>query len=97
MLLFFIPMSGGKTGHLGHLPPQIHKKSHTNVNPCPVFLFEGLFEITCDFSFFWFLGNNKQHRPVCAKTISSWVRKVLSVAKAHMSPGSLGGLQLLQP
>ena len=42
-----------------------------------------------------FLGNNRQHQPVCAKTISSRVRKVLCVAKAHMSPGSLGGLQLL--
>ena len=39
-----------------------------------------------------FLGNNRQHQPVCAKTISSWVRKVLSVAKAHMSPGSLWGV-----
>ena len=37
------------------------------------------------------LGNNKQHRPVCTKTISSWVRKVLCVAKAHMFPGSLQG------
>ena len=34
-----------------------------------------------------FLGNNKQHRPVCAKAISSWVRKVLCDAKAHMSLG----------
>ena len=40
-------------------------------------------------SLFW--GNNRQHWPVCAKTISSWVRKVLCVAKAHMSPGSLCG------
>ena len=24
-----------------------------------------------------FLDNNRQHRPVCAKTISSWVRKIL--------------------
>ena len=39
-----------------------------------------------------FLGNNRQHMPVCAKTISSWVRKVLCVAKAHMSPGSLQGV-----
>ena len=39
-----------------------------------------------------FLGNNRQHRPVCAKTISSWVWKVLSVAKAHMSLGSLQGV-----
>ena len=36
-----------------------------------------------------FLGNNRQHRPVCAKTISFWVRKVLCVANAHMSLGSL--------
>ena len=39
-----------------------------------------------------FLGNNRQHWPVCAKTISSWVRKVLCVAKAHMSLGSLQGV-----
>ena len=38
-----------------------------------------------------FLGNNRQHRPVCAKTISSWVRKVLCVTKANMSPGFLQG------
>ena len=40
----FIPMSGGKTDRLGHLPPQIHIVSHSNVNHCPVFLFEGLFK-----------------------------------------------------
>ena len=39
-----------------------------------------------------FLGNNRQHQPVCAKTFSSWVRKVLGVAKAHMSPGSHWGV-----
>ena len=39
-----------------------------------------------------FLGNNRQHWPVCAKTISSWVRKVLGVVKAHMSLGSLWGV-----
>ena len=37
-------------------------------------------------------GNNRQHQPVCAKTISSWVWKVLSVANAHMSLGSLWGV-----
>ena len=42
-----------------------------------------------------FLGNNRQHRPVYAKTISSWVRKVLCVAKAHMSLGSLWGVAAL--
>ena len=43
--VIFIPMSGGKTDHLGHLPPQIHIESHTNFNLCPVFLFKGLFEM----------------------------------------------------
>ena len=38
------------------------------------------------------LGNDRQHWPVCARTISSWVWKVLGVAKAHMSPGSLQGV-----
>ena len=28
----FIPLSGGKTDHLGHLPPQVHIESHSNVN-----------------------------------------------------------------
>ena len=37
------------------------------------------------------MGNNGQHRPVCAKTISSWVRKVHCVATTHMSLGSLQG------
>ena len=40
----FIAMSGGKTDHLGHLPPQICIVFHTSVNLCHVFLFEGLFE-----------------------------------------------------
>ena len=35
------------------------------------------------------LGNNGQHRPVCATTIPPWVRKVLCFAKAHMFLGSL--------
>ena len=33
----FVPLSAGKTDHLGHLPPQIHIESHSNVNLCPVF------------------------------------------------------------
>ena len=41
----FIPLSGGRTDHLGHLPPQVHTESHTIVNLCPVFLFEGLSEM----------------------------------------------------
>ena len=33
----FVPLSGGKTDCPGDLPPQIHIKSHANVNLCPVF------------------------------------------------------------
>ena len=33
----FIPMPGGKTDCLVHLPPQTHIESHFNVNLCPVF------------------------------------------------------------
>ena len=33
----FVPLSGGKTDCPGHLPPQIHIESHSNVNLCPVF------------------------------------------------------------
>ena len=35
-----------------------------------------------------FLVNNRQHRPVCTKTISSWARTVPLLLK-HMSLGSL--------
>ena len=95
----FIPLPGGKTDSPGHLPPQIHIESHSNVNLCPVFYLKAYLRHTEPFrmkpdgshvtSFLG--GNNRQHRPVCAKTISSWVRKVLCVAKVHMSLGSLWG------
>ena len=93
-------MSGGKTDCLGHLPPQIHTESHSNVNLCPVFYLKAYLRHTESFRSkpdgscvtSLFLGNNRQHWPVCAKTISSWVRKVLCVAKAYMSPGSLWGV-----
>ena len=96
-------MSGGKTDHLGHLPPQIHIESHSNFNLCPVFYLKAY--LRCAESFrtkpdgsqvtSLFLGNNRQHQPVCAKTISSWVRKVFCVAKAYMSLGSLWGVYCL--
>ena len=49
----------------------------------------------CQMDLVWLLlslGNSRQHRPVYAKTISFCVRKVLCVAKAHMSLGSLKGV-----
>ena len=96
----FIPMSGGETDCLDHLPPQVHIDSHSNVNHCPVFYLKAYLRHTESFRTksggscltSLFLGNNRQHQTVCAKTISSWVRKVLCVAKAHMSPGSCLGV-----
>ena len=93
----FVPLSGGKTDCPGHLPPQIRIESHSNVNLCPVFYLKAYLRHTESFRkkpdgsqvTSLFLGHNRQHWPVCAKTISSWVWKVLGVAKAHMSPGSL--------
>ena len=75
----------------GNLPPQIHL--------CPIFYSKAYLQCTEPFRNnpdgshvkSLFMGNNRQHRPVCAKTISSWVRKVLCVAKAHMSLGSFQG------
>ena len=93
-------MSGGKTDHLGHLAPQIHIEPHSNVNLCPVFYLKAYLRHTESFQMkpdgsrvtSLFLGNNRKHGPVCAKTISSWVRKVLCVAKKNMSLGSLWGV-----
>ena len=91
-------MSGGKTDWPGHLPPQIHIESHSSVSLCPIFYLKAYFRHTELFrkkpdglhltSLLW--GNNWQCRPVCAKTISSWVMKVLCVAKGHVSRFSLG-------
>ena len=77
----FIPMSGAKTDHLGHLSPQIHIDSHFNVNFCPVFFYlkaymrhTESFRMKPDGSSVTSLfggGNNRQHWSVCAKTISS--------------------------
>ena len=93
----FITISGGKTDCLGHLSPQIGIESHSNVNLSPIFYLKPYLRCTEPFRkkldgvhvTSLFLGKNRQHTLVCAKTISSLVRKVLCVAKAHMSLGSL--------
>ena len=93
-------MSGGKTDHPGHLPPQVCIESHSKVNLCPVFYLKAYLRCTESFRMkpdgshvtSLFLGNGRQHWPVCAKTISSWVRKTLCIAKAHMSLGSFRGV-----
>ena len=45
----FIPLSGGKTDHQGHLPPQIHIESHIDVNLCPVFYLKAYLRCTESF------------------------------------------------
>ena len=45
----FIPISGGKTDHLGHLPPQIHIESHSSVNLCLVFYLKAYLRCTESF------------------------------------------------
>ena len=41
------------------------------------------------------LGNNRQLMSVCAKMISSWPRKVLGIAKAQISLGTLQSIVVL--
>ena len=89
----FTPVSGWKMDSLGHLPPQIWIESHSNVNLCPVFYLKAYLQHAEPLSKMpdgslvtsQFLGKNRKHRPICSKTISSWVRKVLCAAKVHMS------------
>ena len=47
--LFFVPLSGGKTDHPGHLPPQIRIESHSNVNLCPIFYLKAYLRCTESF------------------------------------------------
>ena len=92
MLLFFVPVLASKIDQPGYLPPQIYNESHFNVYLCPVSYLKAYLCYTeplwkkldgsCVSSLF--LGNNRQHTPVCAKMISTWVRKVLYIVKAHM-------------
>ena len=41
----FVPASSGKMDQIGHLPPQIHIESHSNINHFPV----GPFTVYRDF------------------------------------------------
>ena len=95
----FIPASGGKMDWPGNLLPHMHIESHSNVTLCPVFYLKAylcciepftkkLYRL-CEISLF--LGNKRQHLPACAKMISSWVRKVLSMALHIYLLGTLNG------
>ena len=86
-----------------HLPPQIHVESHFIVNLCPLFYMKVYLWHTEAFGKMLdgshvsslFLGNKRQHMPVGSKTISSWVSKVLGIAKAHLCWGNLQGVVVL--
>ena len=89
----FIPACDGKADWLGHLPPQICSESHSNANLCPEFSLTAYLQCIeplrkkLDGSHITslVLSNNRQDKPVCAKTISSWVRNVLCIARAQVS------------
>ena len=75
-------------GLTSYIHPQIWIESHSNVKLCPVFILKDYLkdtepfrkepDVSCVTSV---LDKKRQHRLVCAKTISSWVREVLCVAK----------------
>ena len=73
-------------------------QSHFSVNVCHVFYLKAYlwyakpFIKMSDGSWFssLFLGNHRQHMQVCDKMIYSCVRKVLCIARTHMSLGTLG-------
>ena len=94
-----IPASGGKIYWPGHLPSKIIIESHSNFNLYPVFYLK---VCLCHIKHFrkksdgsWasslFLSNNGLHLLVCAKMVSSWVRKIVGIWKAHVSLGTLQG------
>ena len=88
----FVPASGGKMDWLGYLPPQICVESDSSVNLCPIFYVKAYLQHTEPLrkksNGSWvsslLLGNNRHNMPVCTKMISSWVRKILSIAKVHI-------------
>ena len=82
-------------------PPQIHIESYFSVNMCSVFYLEACLWYSETFREKFngsqvsslFIGNHRQHMSLCAKMISSWVRKIISIAKAHVYryfPGCCG-------
>ena len=73
MLPFSFPCLVARQICLGHLPPQIWIESHSNVNLYPVFYLKAYLRCTESFRMkpdgahvsSLFLGNNRQHQPVC--------------------------------
>ena len=96
---FLFPTSGHKMYWPGHLLPHLHIGSHSNVNLCSVFYLKAY--LCCMEPFrkrlygfcktFLFLGNYRHHMPICAKTISSWVRNNLSMTMTYMSLNTFQG------
>ena len=93
LFVHVVPASGSETDQLGHLLPQTHIELHFNINLCSLFYLNAYLWHTEHFNKklggSWvsslFIGKNRQHKPVHTKIISSWVRKVLSIAKANLS------------
>ena len=85
---------------MGHLPLQICIESHSNIMHCYVMYLKAYIWHTEPFKkklegpwvFSLFLGYKGQHLTVCAKMISSWVRKVLSISRTQRSMGTFLGV-----
>ena len=72
----------------------IYIESHSFVTFCPVFYLKAYLcctEPIWEEVVWMFLGNNRQHMPLCACMISSWERKVSSMAMIHMSLDTIWG------
>ena len=85
----FITATGGKV----NLVVIFHLKvalNHISVLIFALCVIGGLFMVQWILMFSLSLGYNRQHIPICSKMIS-WVRRVLSVARTHMCPGTLQG------
>ena len=80
----FAPAFGGKMDQVVRFHLRFVLNHNPLLNVCPVFHLKGYLRKTEPFRkesdgsqvFSLFLGNNRQHMPVCAKMISSSVRKV---------------------
>ena len=77
----FVPLSGGKTDRSGHLPPQIHIESHSNVNLCPVFYLKAHLRHTVSF--------RKKSDGSCVTSLFFWVT-IGSISLSVLKPSLLG-------
>ena len=94
----FVPASGGKMDQSGYLPLEICVESHSSVNLCPMFylkpfytvqsLLGGQMDLWCLLSFWVTIDSTCWY---VTKQFLQGKGKVLSIAKSHMSLGTVWG------